>query len=227
LTVSDDVDQAHARGILLFDEDFDAPAPPPSPPAELEVIEPVFTAAELQSAREEASRESREAALAEQDASARAVSARALTDIGAAIAAMRVEILEAAEQSAEATARLLIDCFAASFPALSSRHGPREVTAVLKEILPALHREPKITIRVNPHLLPTLTEELHTLDGDLAASVRLIPTDAVALGDVRIAWEQGSATRDSMSLWKQIENILAPAGLVKEQQTAKEKELVE
>jgi flagellar biosynthesis/type III secretory pathway protein FliH len=161
------------------------------------------------------------------DTSARAASARALTEIGATIAAIREEILETTEQSAEAMTRLLINCFAISFPALSARHGPNEVTAVLREILPALHQEPKITIRVNPHLMPALTEELQVLDGDVAASLRLIPTDAVALGDVKITWEQGSATRNTTSLWKQIENILAPAGLENERQTAKEHELVE
>jgi flagellar biosynthesis/type III secretory pathway protein FliH len=216
-------DSAHARGILLFDEDFDAP--PPS--AEMEVIEPVFTAAELHAARTEAARESRDHALAQMDTSARAASSRALTEIAAAIGAIREEILETTEQSAEAIARLLIDCFAISFPALSARHGSQEVAAVLREILPALQREPKITVRVNPHLMPALTEELRTLDGDVAASLRLIPTDAVALGDVKIAWEQGSATRNSVSLWKQIENVLAPAGLMNSPRTAKEHELVE
>jgi flagellar biosynthesis/type III secretory pathway protein FliH len=110
---------------------------------------------------------------------------------------------------------------------LSARHGPGEVAAVLREILPALHNEPKITVRINPYLIPAITEELLSLDADLVARMRLIPTDNVAPGDVRVTWENGAATRDAASLWTQIASILAPAGLLNLEQTAKEHELVE
>jgi flagellar assembly protein FliH len=214
---------AGASGVLLFDEDFDLPAKPPEP----EVIDPVFTAAELMAAREEAAQESRDRTIAEADGSARIASSRALAEIAAQITAAREEAATVAEQSAEAIARLLLDCFAAAFPALSARHGPREVRAVLREILPALHREPKITVRVNPHLVPSMTEELRSLDADLVARVRLLPTDSVAVGDVRVTWENGAAIRDTASLWSQIESVLAPAGLLNHEPTAKEHELVE
>jgi len=214
---------SRGSGVLLFDEDFDIPPPPP----DFEVIEPVFSAAELHAAREEAARESRDATLAEIDVSGRAAACLALTEIAGQITAARADIISMSEQSSEAIARLLLGCFAAAFPALSARHGPREVAAVLREILPALRREPNITIRVNPHLVEALTEEFSSLEGDLAAHLRLIPTDAVTLGDARITWENGAATRDTASLWTQIENILAPAGLLNARQTTKEHELVE
>jgi flagellar biosynthesis/type III secretory pathway protein FliH len=210
-------------GVLLFDEDFDLPPPPPEP----EVIEPLFTAAELLAARDEAARDSRDSALAEAEASMRAAVSRGLTDIAAQLTAARTEAASIAEQSAAAIARLLFDCFATAFPALSARHGAGELAAVLREILPALHREPKITIRINPHLIPAMTEEIHALDADLATRVRLIPTDAVAAGDARVVWENGAATRSADSLWQQIEGILAPAGLLNAKQTVKEHELVE
>jgi len=210
-------------GVLLFDEDFDLPARPPEP----EVIEPVFTAAELLAAREEAAQDSRDRAIAEVEASARLASTRALAEIAAQITAAREQAAAIAEQSAEAIARLLLDCFATAFPALSAQHGAGELAAVLREILPALHREPKITVRINPHLMPAMTEELHSLDAELAVRVRLIPTDSVAVGDVRVAWENGAAIRDAASLWSQIESVLAPAGLLHLESTAKEHELVE
>jgi flagellar biosynthesis/type III secretory pathway protein FliH len=214
---------AGGSGVLLFDEDFDLPARPPEP----EVIEPVFTAAELMAAREEAAQDSRDRAIAEVEDSLRSASSRALTEIAAQISAARDEAATIAEQSAEAIARLLLDCFATAFPALSARHGASELAAVLREILPALQHEPKIAVRINPHLVPAVTEELLSLDADLAARVRLIPADSVAMGDVRITWENGAAIRDAASLWSQIENILAPAGLLNLEPTAKEHELVE
>ena len=98
---------------------------------------------------------------------------------------------------------------------------------MLQKILPALHREPKITVRINPELVTAMTEELHSLDADLAARVRLVAADAMAAGDVRVTWENGAATRDATSLWSQIESVLAPAGLLNLEPTAKEHELVE
>ena len=62
-----------------------------------------------------------------------ATAGRALAEIAAQIAAARAEAASIAEQSAEAIARLLLDCFAAAFPALSARHGPGEVAAVLRD----------------------------------------------------------------------------------------------
>jgi flagellar biosynthesis/type III secretory pathway protein FliH len=214
---------SRGSGVLLFDEDFDLPPPPPEP----EVIQPVFTAAELMAARDEAARDSHDSALAEAAGSARALMGRALAEIAAQIAAARAEAASIAEQSAEAIARLLLDCFATAFPALSARHGAGELAAMLREILPALHREPKITVRINPHLIAPMTEEIHALDAELATHVRLIPTDAMAPGDARVTWENGAATRSSVALWEQIEGILAPAGLLNAKQTVKEHELVE
>lgn len=222
-------------GVLLFDEDFDLP--PPS--AEPEVIEPVYTVAELTAAREAAAQESRDRALMEAEGSGRAAARRALTEMAAQLGAAEAEAAAVAEQTSAAIARLLLDCFATAFPALSARHGANEVAAVVQSILPALHRESKIIVRVNPHLIAAMTEELGTLDAELVTRVRLVPTDALALGDARVTWDNGSATRDTTSLWRQIENVLTQAGLLNSevppnpgapasaQFTAKEHELVE
>ena len=59
---------SRGSGVLLFDEDFDVPAPTESE-QEPEVIEPLYTLAELKAAREDAAREGREAALSDLDGS--------------------------------------------------------------------------------------------------------------------------------------------------------------
>lgn len=200
-------------GVVLFDEDFDLP-PPPQPSLEPEVIEPVFSAVELAAAREEAARDSREEALAEVEVSTKAEARHALSLIAAQIEAARAEANSLAEQSSEAIARLLLDCFAAALPALSARHGAAEVAAVMRTVLPALRREQTITVRINPHIVEAMTLEIAALDADVAPKVKIIPTDALAVDDVRIAWEGGDAVRDMKSLWSRIENILAPAGLL-------------
>ena len=208
-----DIDPRREAAILLFDDDFDQPAASPMPP-EPEIIEPVFTAAELEAAREEAAREAREAALAEAGATSRGAAREALASIAAAMTAASEEAAALAEETASSLAGLLLACFAAAFPALSARHGPEEAAAVVRQVLPALHREPKVTIRVNPRLAGFVVAEIEASDPDLAARVRIVPTEAMAVGDTRIAWDNGAATRDTKAVWERIESILSPAGLL-------------
>jgi flagellar biosynthesis/type III secretory pathway protein FliH len=199
--------------VVLFDEDFDLP-PPSASDEEPEVIEPLYTLAELKAAREEAAREGREAAHSEMDGSATTAANQTLASIAEQLALARSEAISMVEQSSEAIARLLLTCFAAAFPALSARHGAGEAAALVREILPALQHEPKISVRVNPHVAVAISQEIQAFDADLAARVRLVPTDALAPGDARLTWESGAAARDTELLWTQIENILAPAGLL-------------
>jgi len=193
--------------VILFDEDFDRPEGP-------EVIEPVYSAAELYTAKEEAAREAREIALAEAESTTRSRAGEALAAIAAQLADARDAAASLTEQSAEAVARLLMRCFATALPALSARHGGAELTALLRALLPTLRHEPSITVRVHPDLVAPLTEEYAALDHDAAARVRLISTAAMRPGDAQIAWDRGNASRDTAALWQQIESILALAGLL-------------
>ena len=43
---------------------------------------------------------------------------------------------------------------------------------------------------------------------------RLSHANAMPPGDVRIAWRNGSATRDAAELWRQVAAVLMPAGLL-------------
>lgn len=212
--------------VMFFDEDFDQPAAPPAP-AEPQIIEPVFSLADLDAARAQAAETSRTRALDEAAASAKAAAAEALRAIAASLVVAREDAAQIAEQSAEAVTRLLLDCFATAFPALSARHGPREAAAVLNCILPVLHHEPTIAVRVNPHEAANLGAEILALDPDLADRIRLVPTDAMAPGDVRVTWENGSAVRDAKAIWTQIEDVLAQAGLLSAKQTIREHALVD
>jgi flagellar biosynthesis/type III secretory pathway protein FliH len=205
----------------LFDEDFDHPRAPPPPP-EPEIIEPVFTGAELEATRETAWREGHEIGRSEAERSDTAISRQVLAHIGAQLDTARAEASRIAEQSAEAIAHLLLDCFATTFPALSARHGNNEVLAVIKAVLPPLRHEPKIAVRLDPVSARAISREIERLDPDQLLRVDLIPTDALAVGDVRITWRNGSAVRDTAALWQQVADILAPAGLLPSHPAVKE-----
>jgi hypothetical protein len=81
-------------------------------------------------------------------------------------------------------------------------------------VLPALVREPHVTIRISPHVVRSVEQELDRLDPELQARVALVPTDAVPPGDVRIVWQDGAAIRDAGALWRKVAETLAPLDLL-------------
>lgn len=208
---------------LLFDEDFDLPprSAAPEPPPEPEVIEPVFTVAELEAARAEAWREGHDQARDEAAAASETVARQALAVIAAHIGDTKAEAEAIADHAAEAIAHLLLSAFTAAFPALCRHHGEAEIRAVVQRIVPALQSEPKVTIRVAADAEAAVAQELARLDPDIAAQAQIVAAD-LPPGDVRIAWRAGHATRDTARLWQEIEAILAPAGLLPTKTTLKE-----
>ncbi len=90
-----------------------------------------------------------------------------------------------------------------------------EVRAIVRAVLPALTQQPTITVRAQPHTARALEQEFARLDPDLAAHVQAVDCDAMSPGDVRIAWHNGTATRDAAALWQQVAAVLAPAGLLR------------
>ena len=210
----------------FFDEDFDTPVEPPSPP-EPEIVAPVFSLSDLEAARAEAWDNGRSAGLAEAETAAVPVARKALADIAAAMRDARDEAAAIAEASAESIARLVMDSLATAFPALCARHGDREVRAIVRTLVPSLHQEPMVTLRVNPHSAPAIAREIEQLDPDMVPKVRIVPTDAVQSGDIRIAWRNGDATRDTASLWRKIADVLEAADFLSPQPvTTKEVEHV-
>jgi len=197
----------------IFAEDFDRPKAP-EPPPDPEPVAPVYSAEELQAARAEAMREGHAAGLAEADGITASLARHALLTIADSLQAAREEVRTIAEEAGESLARLLMDAFATAFPALCARYAETELRAIVRAVLPRLHNEPTITIRASPHVTEALSEEVAALDPDLLDRVRIVSTDAVPEGDIRIAWRAGGARRDTAKLWADIENVLAPAGLL-------------
>jgi flagellar assembly protein FliH len=205
-------DGRRRRPAILFAEDFDARPgitvlDDPEPPA------PVFTEAELAAARADAYAEGHRNGLSQAAADRAEVTRQMLVTIADRLAGASAEAARAAEDSADAVARLLLGTLAVMLPALCARHGAAEVAALTRAVLPALAREPRVTIRLSPHVVRVVEQELDRLDPELRARVSLSPTDAVAPGDVRIGWQDGAAIRDAAALWRKVTEALAPLDL--------------
>jgi flagellar assembly protein FliH len=201
---------------MLFAEEFDL-APGVTiieAPAEPEIIAPVFTAADVDAARDAGWSEGREAGLAEAEAASAAIAREAIAAIAAQLGNAAEVAARIAEQAAEEIARLLLDALMTLLPALCARHGEAEVRDVLRAVLPPLTREASITVRVSPLIAAPVQDEIARLDPDLAERVRLVPTDTMAAGDVRVAWNDGAAMRDTGAVWNEVAAVLSGLGLL-------------
>jgi flagellar biosynthesis/type III secretory pathway protein FliH len=201
------------EALALFAEDFDLPgqaAPEPDQPP----VEPVFDPAQMDAARvvafDNGYAAGRAAVMAEDDAGLRSAAGQLAAGLQAsAEAAQRF-----GEQAAESIAKLLMASLRRALPALCAAHGEAEVRAATNLVLSGLSREPNIVIRVNPRMVPVLQAEIDGMDPDLADRVHFLPTDAMAVGDLRITWKDGLAVRDSSTIWREIAALLAPHGLL-------------
>ncbi len=201
---------------LLFAEDFDIEEPDAvlAPPPEPDVIEPHFSASDLDAARDEAWSNGRQAGVAEANAGHSAALARAMAGIRLALIERSAGARDLAERTATGLARVLTASLAGVLPALCRDHGEGEVRAIVQAILPGLLREPAITVRVHPRLTDAMEQELRRLDPVLSPRVSVLATDSVAFGDVRIDWEDGTAQRDASTMWRKVRAILLGAELL-------------
>ena len=197
----------------LFAEDFGLPNEHDGASGK-KLAEPTYTCAELAEARTASWRDGQEAGAAAAGASTAATTNALLATIAAALHDAESAAVRIAEHSVEAVARVLMDSLAKLFPTLCAQHGEAELCALVRTILPALAQEPALTVRVNPRHTPALMRELDRLDPELVERVRLVPVEAIAAGDVRVSWRDGTATRDTSGLWHQVQAVLGAAGVL-------------
>lgn len=202
----------------LFAEDFDRPEAVLDP----EVIEPVFSAAELTAAREAAWRDGHEAGLKEAAQGNAAALQLSVRTIGEQFAVECAAAHAHAEAAAGAIARLLLDSLAAAFPTLCAQHGNAEVRSLVRVVLPALTQEPTVTLRAHPQTAEAARLEIAQVEPDLVAHLQVVVCETMPPGDIRIIWRNGTAARDAALLWQEVAAVLVPFGLLRPETTIQE-----
>jgi len=196
---------------ILFVDDFDHPDPPPAAaPPEPEYIEPVFTAADMEAAREAGHAAGLEEARTEHHAVQAQLCAAAMTAIGDALAATRQDAEAIATRTAEDLAAAMLALLQAALPAASEALAGQELTALLAAILPPLKREPAVQLRLHPDMLPDISADLHARFPEYAARLTISADAALARADATVIWEDGEMRRDTSQLWNDIRTALAP-----------------
>ena len=113
---------------------------------------------------------------------------------------------------AEGTVATILAMVAGLLPDFAREHGPAEIRALLGRLLPTIRSQERISVRVHPDLIAAIQRDLTELDGDLSTKVDVIAAP-LERGDVKVAWENGSMTRDTRQIAQAIQDALSQLGL--------------
>ncbi len=156
----------------------------------------------LTTGREEGAREARRETERMQADALEAIESR-MRDMADRQVAMAQEATDAAVELARAVTRKMVP--------VQARHGAcDEVEAVVRECLPEIVAEPRLTVRV----AESITEAVRTRINDRAervgfeGKVVVIDEPEMAEGDARVEWESGGVERDQARTWEAINAII-------------------
>ena len=139
--------------------------------------------------------------------------ARLALDLSDALAAAQSRVNDIAEQAAEALGQTVIAMFAALLPATQSHHGPREIRAIAKAVLPTLAQAPHITIDAAPDVEDDLQAAIAELPASEQSRVELRISSRGASGALSIAWPGGALHRDPATALRNVRAVLDELGL--------------
>lgn len=200
-----------SHGHILYVEDFDDDAPgfsrpeqepEPEPPL---IVAPVFTAEDLDLAREEGRLQGLEEARAERQAVEGALRTASLAQIADAVASARASAAEMARRQSDEIGRTILALLHACLPATAARLAQEEVLALLREVIPEEAGMDRLSVHVHPSLAGFVAAQ--------GAEWQVVADDKLAPPDARIVWEGGQTRRDWARIWQAIGVALAPCRL--------------
>ena len=83
-----------------------------------------------------------------------------------------------------------------------------------RSLLPSLVEEARISVRVNPLMVPGLQEEVAALEPAVAQAVEVLAVEEMPPGDIRVSWQDGGAVRNARQTRAAVEDALAAIGLL-------------
>lgn len=200
------------KEVLLAEPAAEEIAPPP----------PVFTEADMEHAREAGKKlgyaEGFEAGLQQAKGENTAVSrelANTLGRIGDQLATLNSTYQQLVnEQSAELSELVLMIARKVAGEALDAR-GVETIRALVAACIPMVLSKPRVTLEMSPlmldHAQGILTE--HFTQAGFEGDLIFRTSDSMDESDIRIEWANGQATRNTASLWQDIEALLQQSAL--------------
>ena len=195
----------HAVSGVLYAEDFDEPllqSVRKSPAgvvaaSEPEIIVPSFSLEELRAATEQAHEEGAETTRRSVEHASAAQRNTAIATLSEQLAATQKQSAQAVEQALDALASTTLSLLAVALPALCAGHAEGELRALLQRLLPPMRQTPELQIRVHPDLREAIENETGAILEGSGTRVTWINSTRLAPGDITVAWQNGSALRDT------------------------------
>ncbi len=211
--------KAETFGILFaedFDDDFsdERASATATPVPEPEIIEPVFSAAELEAAKQEGFANGYAAALENSEEQRRAVASHAVLKVETLLERVREESTVAVERSIDSIAKLIFATIASLMPNLCARHDAGEIASLVRDLIVSLTPEQSLKVTVAPEIADDVRSALGILSSDAARRVAIATHGDMEPGDVRLAWDAGAASRSSRQVQKAIIAVLDQLGLL-------------
>lgn len=178
---------------------------------EPEEIIPTFSEEELEVARTEGFQAGREEGLnTSLDSIERQISAT-LSNMGNAVTRLIEKQNRTNDETAHLALSVAVSIARKMLPEMASRNALDEIELVLKNVLPRLIDEPRITVRVHGDMESGVTSHLEKLIGDIgfAGQVAISPDTELEISDCRLDWSCGGADRNTTALWAEIDAIIA------------------
>lgn len=124
-----------------------------------------------------------------------------------------------ANQFEKEAVQLAYTIFAKAFPAMNEKQGLDEVRRAIENVLETVHEQPEIIIEVPPAYVDAIQSHIDGLlrrDGGPRCVIRA--NDGLSAGSCRLAWVNGTASRNGMQLAEQIhhkiEQVLADKAIL-------------
>jgi flagellar biosynthesis/type III secretory pathway protein FliH len=197
---------------ILYIEDFDAPPPAQTEP-EPAPKAPVFTASDIEAAREAGRQEGMQAALREAHLLQVQLQAAATQALSDSMAATRGALERLVAARADATTRTLLAILQAAVPHSMASLAKSEVQGVIASLLPGLRSEAELRVRAHPGLSDFVRDMLTDLLTDSSLVLSVSADETLLPGDIQLFWAEGSAQRDCRAIYATIVNALAPLQL--------------
>jgi flagellar assembly protein FliH len=178
-----------------------AGAEPTAPPPDL------YTAAQLETAREEGYIRGHAEAREEAAKADGHVQATALRTIADAIDRSDQTLLALYETMEQEAIRLAVAITRRMFPRTVDAAAVDEIAGLVGGILPDLIDRPRLVIRVHDEITDTVREAVRDLQTTTGYEGRIVvrPDSTLGPADCRLEWGDGGIERDTARLWSEIE----------------------
>ncbi len=195
--------EAEAEAALAANEPEQPEEPPPPPP-------PMYTAAQLEAAREEGYIAGHTAALDEASQASERMTALALQEVAHRLDGLQARHDVALDAISRDGARMILAVCRKVLPASAEQGAQEEVIHLVAELLPDVLDAPRLTVRVNPTLADTLRDRLGETVENSGYEGKLIVQgdDRVPPSDCRVDWGEGGVDRDVRRTWEEIETLI-------------------